>query len=187
MTERPGSFSSVASVKMRTLFLGPCQAGLPNQCAHLDGHYPVTFMDEQVGRILDELDRLKLRDSTVVVFVSDHGYHLGEHDFWLKSNLHEEVIRVPLVMAIPGGTCGRSESIVELMDIYPTVSELVGLDPPNAVQGRSLLPISDDPEAKVRSEALTLRGKKGVSLRSPDWHYMRYSDGGDHRCAHQRN
>ena len=83
-------------------------------------HATVTFMDEQVGRLLDELDALSLRDSTAVVFASDHGYHLGEHTFWQKSNLHEEVTRVPLIVSAPGFEPGRSKSIVELVDIYPT-------------------------------------------------------------------
>ena len=113
-----------------------------NQKRMWAGYYAsVTFMDEQVGRVLDELDRLGLRESTAVVFTSDHGYHLGEHDFWQKSNLHEEVLRVPLVMSVPGYDAGRTESVVELMDIYPTLSELVGLEVPAGVQGVSLVPI----------------------------------------------
>ena len=68
----------------------------------------VAFMDEQVGRILAELDRLGLRESTAVVLTSDHGYHLGEHTFWQKSNLHEEVVRVPLIMSVPGYDPGRT-------------------------------------------------------------------------------
>ena len=99
-----------------------------------EGYYAtVTFMDEQVGRILEELDRLGLRDNTVVVFTSDHGYHLGEHDFWLKANLHEEVTHVPLIVSAPGRKSGRAATFAELVDIYPTVSELAGLPIP---QGR---------------------------------------------------
>lgn len=139
----------------------------------------VSFMDKQVGRILNELDRLRLRDNTAIVFTSDHGYHLGEHDFWLKSNFHEEVIHVPLIVAVPGRNAGRSRSIVELLDIYPTLSELVGLQTPGGVQGKSLVPILDDPAAKIRSEALTVMANGGVSLRSPHWHYMHYADGSE--------
>ena len=68
-------------------------------------------MDEQVGRVLDELDRLGLRETTAVVFTSDHGYHLGDHQFWQKSNLHEQVLRVPLIISSPGLEPGRSESM----------------------------------------------------------------------------
>ena len=134
----------------------------------------VAFMDEQVGRILDELDRLGLRDQTAIVFTSDHGYHLGEHGFWQKSNLHEEVLRVPLIMSVPGMKTGRSKSIVELVDMYPTLSELAGLKIPAEVQGISLLPILKDPQATVKAGALSFN--KGYSLRQRDWHYMRYND-----------
>jgi iduronate 2-sulfatase len=147
-----------------------------NQKRMWAGYYAsVQFMDEQVGRVMDQLDRLGLRESTAVVFTSDHGYHLGEHGFWQKSNLHEEVLRVPLVMSIPGYAAGKSDSIVELVDIYPTLSELAGLDIPAAVQGDSLVPVLKDPRAKVKEGALAFN--KGYSYRVPDWHYMRYNDG----------
>ena len=134
----------------------------------------VMFMDEQVGRILEELDRLSLRDSTAVVFTSDHGYHLGEHGFWQKSNLHEEVLRVPLIMSVPGYETGRTKSIVELVDMYPTLADLVGLDVPEDVQGKSLVPILKDHSVSVKHGALSFN--KGVSLRTSRWHYMRYTD-----------
>lgn len=135
----------------------------------------VTFMDQQVGRLLDELDRLGLRDTTAVVFTSDHGYHLGDHGFWQKSNLHEQVLRVPLIMSVPGKRVGRSDSVVELMDIYPTLSELAGFQTPESVQGTSLVPILEDPTAEVKAGALSF--DKGHSLRTPDFHFMRYNDG----------
>ena len=149
-----------------------------NQKRMWSGYYAsVTFMDQQVGRILDELDRLGLRDSTAIVFTSDHGYHLGEHQFWQKSNLHEEVLRVPLVMSVPGFQPGRSQSIVELMDLFPTLSDLAGLSIPESVQGVSLVPILQDPQTVVKPGALSFN--KGFSLRTPDWHYMRYTDGSE--------
>ncbi len=134
----------------------------------------VTFMDEQVGRILDELDRLGLRESTAIVFTSDHGYHLGEHGFWQKSNLHEEVLRVPLIMSVPGFESGRTTSIVELVDMYPTLAELAGLNVPADLHGKSLVPILKDHAASVKPGALSFN--KGYSLRVSDWHYMRYND-----------
>ena len=134
----------------------------------------VAFMDTQVGRILDELERLGLRDSTAVVFTSDHGYHLGEHEFWEKANLHEEVTRVPLIFSVPGYAPQRSESIAELVDIYPTLSELVGLKVPKSVQGKSLRPILADRQAEVKEGALSFGN--GASLRTANWAYMRYQD-----------
>ncbi len=147
-----------------------------NQKRMWAGYYAtIQFMDEQVGRVLAELDRLGLRESTAIVFTSDHGYHLGEHGFWQKSNLHEEVLRVPLIISVPGMKPGRSDSLVELMDLFPTLSSLSGLDIPDSVQGRDLTPILSDPEARVREAALSV-GSKGYALRSADWAYIRYHD-----------
>ena len=135
----------------------------------------VTFMDEQVGRIINELERLGLRESTAIVFLSDHGYHLGEHTFWQKANLHEEVTRVPLIISVPGFVAGKTDAIVELVDIYPTLCELAGLPIPEAVQGTSLVPILRDRNASVKAGALSFN--RGASLREKDWAYMRYTDG----------
>ncbi len=140
------------------------------------GYYAsVTFMDDQVGKILSELERLNLRDSTAVVFISDHGYHLGEHEFWLKSNLHEEVARVPMIISAPGFKRGVTDSLVELVDLYPTLSRLAGFDFPEEVQGKSLVPILEDLTSKVRLAALTLN-KGGLAIRTKDWAYMQYPD-----------
>jgi iduronate 2-sulfatase len=147
-----------------------------NQKRMWTGYYAsVAFMDAQVGRILDELERLKLRDSTAIVFCSDHGYHLGEHGFWQKSNLHEEVTRVPLIISVPGLKPGRSKSLAELVDIYPTLSQLAGLPVPDEVQGKSLVPVLNDLSATVRDGALSLN-RGHYSLRTDDWAYMKYKD-----------
>jgi iduronate 2-sulfatase len=147
-----------------------------NQKRMWEGYYAsTTFMDEQVGRVIDELDRLGLRDSTAIVFTSDHGYHLGEHTFWQKSTLHEEVSRVPLIISAPGQQPGRSDAFAELMDIYPTVMDLTGLKIPDSVQGKSLVPVLKDPGAKVRDAALTL--DSGYGLRGDKWAYFSYHDG----------
>ena len=135
----------------------------------------VTFMDEQVGRILDHLDKKGLRESTAIIFTSDHGYHLGEHGFWQKVSLHEEVTRVPLIISTPGMKAGRSKSIVEMVDIFPTASDLVGLEVPKSVQGVSLVPVLKNSEAKVKSGAISFT--RGVSWRTRDWAYMRYPSG----------
>lgn len=150
-----------------------------NQKRMWAGYYAsVEFMDAQVGRILDELDRLSLYDSTAIVFTSDHGYHLGEHTFWEKGNLHEEVTRVPVILATPGVQPGRSHSITELVDLYPTLAELAGLPVPESVEGTSLLPIVKNPEATVKPAALSF-ASRGTSLRTPRWHYARYKTGSE--------
>ncbi|MFN3193247.1 MAG: sulfatase [Aureliella sp.] len=147
-----------------------------NQKRMWTGYYAsVSFMDAQVGRILDELASLGIRDKTAIVFMSDHGYHLGEHGFWQKANLHEEVIRVPLIVSAPGFEPGRSQSIVELVDVYPTLCELAGFQPPESAQGKSLVPVLSDPSRRIRDHALSF--DKGTSLRTDEWHYMLYRDG----------
>lgn len=138
----------------------------------------VTFLDDQVGRVLDEIDRLGLADTTAIAFTSDHGYHLGEHTFWEKTNLREEVIRVPLLISAPGMEPGRSDSIVELMDIYPTLCTLAGIGIPPTVQGRNLVPVLRDPTVSVRDAALSIV-RNGHSLRCSQWAYMRYHDGSE--------
>jgi len=147
-----------------------------NQRRMWSGYYAsVSFMDEQVGKIIDELDSLGLRDSTAIVFTSDHGYHLGDHQFWQKSNLHEQVLRVPLIVSSPGLPTGTSDAVVELVDIYPTVCELTGQSIPNDVQGTSLVPLLNRTSQQIKPGALSFHN--GYSLRTPNWHYMHYTDG----------
>ncbi|MGB1709335.1 MAG: sulfatase-like hydrolase/transferase, partial [Rubripirellula sp.] len=147
-----------------------------NQRKMWSGYYAsVSFMDEQVGKIIDELDALGLRESTAIVFTSDHGYHLGDHQFWQKSNLHEQVLRVPLVMSVPDLPAGTSDAVVELVDIFPTVCALTGQKIPDEVQGTSLVPLLTKNASRVKSGALSFHN--GFSLRTRDWHYMRYKDG----------
>lgn len=140
------------------------------------GYYgAIGFMDQQVGRLLAELDRLKLRQNTIVIFVSDHGYLLGEHRMWKKSHLWEEAIRVPLIISAPekqkGVKCGHT---VELVDLYPTLTELAGLPKEPGVQGQSVAPLLDDPRDSLpRTDAL-IHVRSGFGLRSGKWAYMWY-------------
>ena len=144
----------------------------------------VTFMDEQLGKVLDELDRQGLSDSTAIFFTTDHGYHLGEHGFWQKSNLHEEVTRVPLMIRAPGLKPGRTQSLAELVDLYPTCTDLLGLPSAQGIVGKSLAPILENPVTKVRNTALSLHNerhikKKGAGIRSSEWTYMNYGEHGE--------
>jgi iduronate 2-sulfatase len=149
-----------------------------NQKRMWAGYYAsVTFMDDQVGKIVSEIDRLGIRDSTAIVFTSDHGYHLGEHEFWLKSNLHEEVTRVPLVIDAPGYRAGVSSSPVELVDLYPTLSSLASIKTPDDIEGSDLTPILKDPNYRVRETALSINN--GFALRGDQWTYIRYTDGSE--------
>jgi iduronate 2-sulfatase len=140
----------------------------------------VTFMDEQLGRVIDELDRLGLRESTAIVFTSDHGYHLGEHSFWQKMNLHEEVARVPFIVSAPGVQPGRTFSLSELVDIYPTCTDLLRLPKPAGLHGLSLVPILRNPKAVVRKTALSILSvERGGGIRAVTWHYMNYGENGE--------
>jgi iduronate 2-sulfatase len=136
----------------------------------------VAFMDAQVGRILDELDDLGLADETIVVFASDHGFHLGEHDFWQKLSLHEESARIPMIFAGPGIEPGKSAALVEQIDLYPTFAALAGLDVPEHCQGEDLSPVLLDAQSGARQAAYTSKGG-GHLLRTRDFAYMEYPQG----------
>ncbi|MDX1565244.1 MAG: sulfatase, partial [Phycisphaeraceae bacterium] len=136
----------------------------------------VQFMDAQIGRILKALDDAKLRDKTIVIFCSDHGYHLGEHEFWQKMSLHEESARIPLLISAPKMKPGVSGALAEQIDYFPTLAELAGLKTPPHCQGRSLVPVLKNPEAKVREAAYTMR-RGGHMLRTERWAYLQWKKG----------
>jgi len=153
----------------------------------------VSFIDAQVGRLLAELDRQGLANNTMVVFMSDHGFHLGSHGLWQKTDLFEGSVRLPLIMSVPGraNRGAASSSIVELVDLYPTLAELAGLKAPAYLEGKSLVPILDDPATEVRDSAFTMASSRawwtrpelkyreitGYTIRTPRYRYTEWGDG----------
>ena len=142
----------------------------------------VSYMDYQVGRLLDTLDRLELWDSTVVVFLGDHGYHLGERGWWNKNTLFDRSCRAPLLIAAPGGKPGQVFRYpVEFVDLYPTVADFCGVTPPHDLAGKSLRPLLTHATHAHKDAAFTLvtRGEKkfGQSVRTQRWRFTQWSDG----------
>ncbi len=139
-----------------------------------------TFMDAQVGLVLDALDRLGLADRTLVIFVGDHGYHLGERNWWNKNTLFERSCRAPLIITGPNISPGRAGGLVEFVDLFPTIAEHCALRTPEGLAGRSLWPQLQDPAAPGKDAAITIvtRGpQRGDSIRTDRWRYTRWSDG----------
>lgn len=144
--------------------------------------------DYNLGLVLDMLDSLNIWDSTIVVFWSDHGLHMGEHDgLWLKTTLFEESLRVPLVICAPGKKIGFCNTVVELVDIFPTLTELCGLSNPSNLQGSSLVPLLENPEAPwkkaVFSQVRAYFDKKNFimarSVRNNRFHYNNWTGYGE--------
>ncbi len=148
----------------------------------------ISYLDAQVGKVLNELDRLGLRENTIIVFWSDHGLHLGEHGLTRKTTAFELDAHVPLIIDAPQFRDGqRSRAIVELLDLYPTLAELCGLPAPAILEGISLAPILQNPAASVKAAAITQtprpnypRGEMpkimGYSLRTPRYRYTEWRD-----------
>jgi iduronate 2-sulfatase len=147
----------------------------------------ISFMDAQVGVLLEALDRLRLWERTVVVLFSDHGFHLGDHGgLWAKLSLFEQSARVPLVIAAPEEFIGSARAgkavhrVVELLDLYPTLVELGGLPAPPGLEGRSLAPLLRQPSTVWNHAAYSMvfhDQVEGRSVRNERWRYTEWAAG----------
>jgi iduronate 2-sulfatase len=139
----------------------------------------ITFADAQIGRILDALEQTGLDENTIVIFTSDHGYHMGEHGHWQKTTLFENAARVPLVIAGPGVKAAGATTMTpaEMLDFYPTLAQMCGLKPPSYLSGVSLAPVLTDPKAMPRNAALT-QFANGYSIRTPRYRYTEWGEEG---------
>jgi iduronate 2-sulfatase len=143
---------------------GPVSPELTRQLIH--GYYAaVSYMDTQLGKVLAELDALKLSDNTIIVLWGDHGWHLGDHGMWCKHSNYEQATRSALMIAAPGKKAAQhSQALVEFVDIYPTLCELAGLPLPNHLtgQGSSLVPLLTDPSASIKAAAHQVYPKRSL-------------------------
>lgn len=175
----------------QTLLRKKVQVNLPVETARQAiqaYHAAITFMDAQLGLVLDALQQLDLAKNTIIVFTSDHGYHMGEHGYYQKTTLFENAARVPLIIAVPGSDqVGQSTmALAEMVDFYPTLAELAGLEVPEYLAGVSLAPVLRNTSAQPRDSALT-QLESGFSLRTSEFRYTEWGrDGSEGRELYDR-
>jgi uncharacterized sulfatase len=149
-------------------------------------------MDAQVGLLLEAMDRLKLWDNTVVVFLGDHGWHHGEHDgFWAKMSVMAESARAPLIVAAPGKKANTTSArLVEFVDLFPTLTDLCQLPTAGGIEGTSLAPLLDDPKRPWKKGVFTVvnrRGSLGRSVRTETSTYIEWPDGSTQLYDHGKD
>jgi iduronate 2-sulfatase len=147
----------------------------------------VSFVDHELGKVLKALEDSKYADNTIVVLWSDHGQHLGEKKHWRKQALWEESTKVPLYFKLPGNKSNglKSNAAVSLLDIYPTLVELCNLPKAPKLDGNSIAPLLEKPNADWDKPVLSSWYYKNHSVRSNNWHYIKYRDGGEELYNHQ--
>ncbi|MGE3779236.1 MAG: sulfatase, partial [Pirellulaceae bacterium] len=146
----------------------------------------ISYVDGQIGRLIEALDKSPHANNTIVILWSDHGWHLGEKEHWRKFALWEEATRVTMMAVVPGMTHAnqRCDRTVSLLDIYPTLVEVCGLPPREGLEGRSLASLLRDPASPREEPAITTHGKDNHAVRSERWRYIRYADGSEELYDH---
>ncbi len=146
----------------------------------------ISYLDGQVGRVLDALEKSPHKTTTIICLWGDHGWHLGEKEHWRKFALWEEATRAPFIWVVPGvtkpgGVCART---VDFMSIYPTLCDLAGIAKPSYVEGHNIRPLLADPGAAWTQPAITTFGQNNHAVRTERWRYIRYHDGGEELYDH---
>ena len=147
----------------------------------------IAFVDVQIGRLLDALDHSPHADNTIIVLWGDHGWHLGEKQHWRKFALWEEATRAPLIFVAPGVTSPGSvcRRPVDFVNVYPTLADLCGLPVGDHLDGVTMRPLLENPQAKWERPALTTHGRLNHAIRSEQFRYIRYADGSEELYDHQ--
>ena len=179
-----GYLESLPEPAQRILTMRKSQIDLPDSLAvsAIQAYLAtISFLDAQVGRVLDALEQNGLKENTIVVFTSDHGYHMGEHDHYQKRTLFEYSARIPLIISYPGQSKRgqRTGSLVEMIDFYPTLCELAGLEYPENISGKSMVPVLNNPRKKIRKDAFTQTVFDGYSVITDRYRYIRWGEGGE--------
>ena len=177
-----GYLTTLPAPAQRSLTRKKEQVNLPHELARkaIQAYYAsITFADAQIGRVLAALSESGLEENTVVVFTSDHGYHMGEHGYWQKTTLFENATRIPLIVAGPHVMArgAVAKQPVEMVDLYPTLAELCQVAAPNYLSGVSLAPALKDPQAVCREDAFT-QYATGYSLRTSRFRYTQWGPSG---------
>lgn len=177
--------------ELRSMYGGvPKKGALSDDYARtlIHGYYAcVSYTDAMIGELLEELDRLGMREKTIVILSGDHGWQLGEHSLWCKHALFKTSLNSPLIISAPGYQSGRrSKSLVEFVDIYPTLCELVGVELPPHLQGTSLVPILEDDSATVKDAAFS-RYHSGEAVKMGRFHYAEWNNGAHMLYDHSRD
>jgi arylsulfatase A-like enzyme len=149
----------------------------------------IAYCDAQVGRLLDAYEKSPQKENTILVFWSDHGWHLGEKEHWRKFALWEEATRMPYIWIAPGVTKagGVCERPVDLMSVYPTLCSLTGVEVPQHVEGANITPLLLDPKATWDKPAVTTFHLNNHSVRTERWRYIHYAEGGEELYDHDND
>lgn len=174
----PGDWDDIPKAGINYKTSKNMQMDIRRQKKAVGGYYAsVAYMDAQVGVVTNALKQAGIQDQTIVIFTSDHGYHLGEHDFWAKVSLLDESSGVPLIISVPGKRPAVCHSFVELLDLFPTTTALCGLPVPERIQGKDISNTLDDPTHEVRNAAFSVApSRKGFLLREHKWAFIQYGE-----------